>query len=341
MRKNNQRSVTMRDVAILAGVSASTVSRVLSHSPSTVPISEETYKRVQEAVDSLGYHPNMTARSLRTQRTHMIAVMIADITNPFYHSIVRTIQDGARQRNYDVIIANTDHKQEYELRFCEAMMRRPVDGIIMVPYHLTDDDLDHLLQNINAEIVVLGDNIHHPAVDIVHADDELATYEAVRWLIQQKRHRRIAFLHVADTNPGERRKRGYENALREAGIALVPDYIQLGDWSVESGEQAIQNLFALPKPPTALFACNDHMAIGALNQALEMKLHVPRDIAIVGFDNIPATTLVRPKLTSVAQHPVEIGNLLLQSLFERINQVHASPRRVMASKLELIVRDTT
>ncbi len=331
----------MRAVAKLAGVSQSTVSRVLSQSPSNVPISEKTFKRVYEAIDALGYHPNMTARSLRTQRTHMIAIMIADITNPFYHSITRTIQDAARQHSYDVIIANTDHLQEYERRFCDAMMRRPVDGIIMMPYHLSDDDIDQLLEYTGAEIVVLGEHVHHPGVDVVHADDELATYEAIRWLIEEKHHQRIGFIHVPDTKPGERRIRGYEHALHDTGVELVPEYIQAGDWSVESGEQALQNLLALPTPPTALFACNDHMAIGALNRALDLSLRIPQDIAIVGFDNIPATALVRPKLTTIAQHPVEIGNLMAQALFERIEQVHTNPQRVLASKMELIVRDST
>ncbi len=331
----------MRDVAKLAGVSQSTVSRVLSQSPSTIPISEQTFKRVYEAINALGYHPNMTARSLRTQRTHMIAVMIADISNPFYHSITRTIQDVARQHSYDVIIANTDHMYEYERRFCDAMMRRPVDGIIMMPYHLTDDDINQLLEYTGADIVVLGEHIHHPGVDVVHADDELAAYEAVSWLIKEKHHRRIGFIHVPDTKPGERRKRAYNRALKDAGLIFLSEYIQFGDWSVESGEQALQNLMALPIPPTALFACNDHMAIGALNRALDMNLRIPEDIAIVGFDNIPATTLIRPKLTTIAQHPVEIGNLMVQALFERIEQVHTSTQRVMASNMELIVRDST
>src|SRR5438552_1702048 len=168
-RKPVQRSssaVTMRDVAKLAGVSQSTVSRVLSKTPSLVPISDETTKRVFEAVDQLGYYPNLTARSLRAQQTNMIAIMIADISNPFYHSIVRTVQDIARKRHHDVLIANTDHSKEYETAFCEAMMRRPVDGIVMVPYHLTDEEIDHLLRRTGAKIVALATHLSHPQVDV-------------------------------------------------------------------------------------------------------------------------------------------------------------------------------
>src|SRR3954463_11050370 len=143
-RRNKVRtpSVTLHDVAKLAGVSQSTVSRVLSKTPSLVPISEETSQKVLDAVDQLGYFPNLTARSLRVQQSYMIAIMIADISNAFYHSIVRTVQDIARQHHYDVLIANTDQIYENETHFCEAMMRRPVDGVIMVPYHLSDDEID-------------------------------------------------------------------------------------------------------------------------------------------------------------------------------------------------------
>lgn len=336
-----QRPVTMRDVARLAGVSQSTVSRVLSDAASSIPISEETYRKVYDAVQQLGYYPNVTARSLRRQRTEMIAIMIADISNPFYHSMVRAVQDEARHHQYDVLIASTDHLHENEIHFCEAMMRRPVDGIIIVPYHLATADIEQLMTRTGAKIVVLGDDVLLPTVDALHNDDERATYEAVRWLIDVKGHRRIGFVDVPEARPGARRKRGYQRALSDAGIALDPAYIHAGDWSVESGEDAAAALLALPDPPTAIFACNDHMAIGVLNEALDQDLRIPEDLAIVGFDNIPATTLVRPRLTTVAQYPVEIGALLARALFERIEGVYADERRVFASRLELIERETT
>src|SRR5689334_8870598 len=127
---------TMHDVARLAGVSQSTVSRVLNQNLTSVPISEETRQKIQEVVKDLGYEPNMHARSLRTQRTQMIAVMIGDISNAFYHPIVRTIQDVAGTRDYDVLISNSDHIYEHEQRFLDTLLRRPVDGIIMAPHCL-------------------------------------------------------------------------------------------------------------------------------------------------------------------------------------------------------------
>lgn len=332
----------MRDVAKLAGVSQSTVSRVLSQQTSSIPISEETYEKVHAAVESLGYYPNVTARSLRTQRTHMIAIMIADISNPFYHFITRTVQDVAAHHNYDVIISNTAHLQEYEKRFCETLMRRPVDGIILVPYHLTDDDIDQLLQRTGAAIAVLGRHITHPGVDVVSADDETATYEAVRWLIEEKGHHKIGLIGASPTfSVSIRRQRGYERALQEAQIPITSPWIQTGDFTHESGYQAMQTLLSLRQHPTAVFACNDTMAIGALNAVLDAGKRVPEDIAIVGFDNIPAASYIRPTLTTVAQYPVELGQKLADALFERIEETYIGEQRRFNVPCELIIRQST
>ncbi len=339
--KNSARTVTMRDVAKQAGVSLSTVSRVLSQKPTGIPITEETRQKIYSAIETLGYHPNMTARSLRTQRTNMIAVMIADLSNPFYHFIVRAVQDVARQYKYDVLIANTDHLTENEQHFCEAMMRRPVDGIIMVPYHLTAEAIGKLVERTGAHVVMLGQHIDHPAVDVVDADDEQATFDAVQWLIRHKNHQRIGFIGVPDTRPGERRLRGYLNAMKSADLIIVAEYLQAGDWTVESGMEAMRKLLTLPHRPTAVFACNDHMAIGALNVALDMQLRIPEEVAIVGFDNIPATILIRPKLTTIDQFPTEVGKKLAKALFDRIEGVYTGPRRVFEWTLALIEREST
>jgi LacI family transcriptional regulator len=178
----------MRDVALAAHVSQSTVSRVLSPSSSSskVPISEETQKRVLAVVEKLGYHPNQYARSLRGKKNFMIGMLIADISNPFYHPMVRAVQDVASEYHYSVIIANSDHLREKELLFCESLLRRPVDGAVMIPYHLDDDDFHGLMMRTGMAIAAVGNHIQHPDVDIAFADDAKASYEAVRWLIEPR-----------------------------------------------------------------------------------------------------------------------------------------------------------
>jgi transcriptional regulator with XRE-family HTH domain len=174
-RQARKRAVTMRDVAKLANVAQSTVSRVLSGGGNGIPISEETRQRVMEAVETLGYYPNLYAGSLRGQKTYMIAMMVADIANPFYHPMVRAVQDVAHAHRYDVMISNTDHMQEGEILFVESVIRRPVDGVIAGPYHLTDADFERMITRTGVAVVALGQHVTCPQVDTVFGDDEQAS----------------------------------------------------------------------------------------------------------------------------------------------------------------------
>lgn len=339
-RKRTQ-TVTMRDVARQANVSQSTVSRVLSATSSKVPISEETRVKVMEVIDALGYRPNQFARSLKGRKVHMIGMVIADISNPFYHSMVRAVQDIAFHHHYDVVIANSDHTREKELLFCESILRRPVDGVIIIPYHLTDEDLEALIARTGVVVSAVGEHIHHPDVDVTFANDAKATYEAIQWLIQSRGHQRIAMISANHEFPVIKRRYGaYQQALTDAGLPVRDDYLVEGDWSVESGTAAISHLMALPEPPTAVFAAADTMAIGALEGALDLGLRVPEDVAIIGFDNIPVASWVRPRLTTIAQYPDQMGYHLANSLFERLAGQYTGTSRRFEVPCKLIVRES-
>jgi DNA-binding LacI/PurR family transcriptional regulator len=286
-----------------------------------IPIGEETRQRVLQAIRDLDYQPNQHARSLRGQRTQLIAMMIADISNAFYHPMVRAVQDVAHQHGCDVIVANSDHLHHNEFHFCESLIRRPVDGVILVPYHLTEQDLDRLIANTGVAVAVLGQHINHPLIDTVYGNDDEATLETIRWLIQEQGHQRIGFIGVAGDFAAIRRRYGaFQQALGEAGLALPGSYIEHGDWSYESGYRAMLKLLVLPQRPTAVFACNDLMALGAMAASHEMGLSIPDQIAIVGFDDIPSASWVCPRLTTVAQYPTEMGRLLATALLERIEE---------------------
>jgi LacI family transcriptional regulator len=334
-------AVTMRDVAKLANVSQSTVSRVLSGATDLIPIGEETKARVLDAVKQLGYYPNLHAGILRGQKTQMISVMIADIGNAFYHPLVRSIQDVARNNQYDVMIANTDHMLEGEQHFCQSIVRRPVDGVIVVPYHLTDTDFADLIDRTGVAVAAMGQHIHHPQVDTVFGSDDVSVYEAITWMIRQRGHQRIAFIGVTEAfAAGARRRLAYEQALDRAGLVAPASYVQIGDWSTESGEQAMHALLSLDEPPTAVFACNDLMALGALEAASQRGLRIPQDVAVMGFDDIPPASWVRPRLTTVAQHPREMGFILAQALFERIQGEYEGPGRRFEVPCRLIERES-
>lgn len=336
------RPPTMRDVARLAGVSQPTVSRVLNNAPSTIQVSQETRERVLAAVKELKYRPNMTARSLRTQQTQMIALMIADISNAFYHPIVRVVQDIARQHDYDVIIANSDHRLDNERHFLEAVTRRPVDGVIMVPIHLTDEDIDRFITLTATPVVVIGIQIKHPQVDVVWADDEKATFEAVRWLIRERGYSQVGFVGVQDVYPpGPRRWRGYKQALESTGIAVEPEFVSFdGDFTLESGRRAARRLLTQRNWPPVLFAVNDLMAIGLILELQDAGYSVPDDIAVMGFDDIPEASIIRPHLTTMAQTPVDIGQKLATALFDRIEGRVTGSQRILECPCHLVPRQS-
>lgn len=332
---------TMHDVARLAGVSQSTVSRVLNENMSHIPISEETKQKILNAVEQLGYQPNMIARSLRTQRTQMIAVMIGDISNAFYHPIVRAVQDVARTRDYDVLISNGDHLYENELRFLNTVLRRPVDGVIMAPHRLKTEDLDKFIQRSHIPVVALGAQVEHPLVDVVGGTSEPATYEAVTWLIKEKGHQRIGFMSVVDDMPpGPARLRGYERAMEDAGLPIEQDFIQKVEFTMEGGQRAMGIFLQQAQPPSAIFAANSLMAIGAIMTARQAGARVPDDFSIMGFDDIPEALIVRPPLTVVARDLARIGHHITQILFERIEGEVLGQGRFFQSEWKLVERES-
>ena len=341
---NNQKQnkpPTMRDVAILAGVSQPTVSRVLNQKDTTIPISDETRMKVIAAIDALGYRPNMHARSLRTQQTQLIAVLVADITNSFYPQIARSIQQVARQQGYDVMISNSDHVYENEQQFCETIIRRSVDGIILVPTHLTEDDLHELYRETNTPIAVLGQHVDHPHIDVVYGDDERGIYDITTWLIEKKAHRTLGYVGVSNGfPPGERRRRGFLRAIGNANLTVFPEHLLESDFTLEGGKQIGRYLTSLSSLPTALVVANDMMALGIMLTLQDNGIRIPEDIAIVGYDNIPETTIIRPTLTTLEQNSAEIGYTLVDLLFERIENPSLPSRRIKIPT-NLVIRNST
>lgn len=333
---------TMYDVAKRAGVSQPTVSRVLNHNDTTVQISDETRQRVMAAVEELGYRPNVLARSLRTQRTQTIALMIADLSNGFYHPIARAVLDVAHNRGYEVLISNSDHLYENEKQFCKVVSRRSVDGVIMVPIHLTEADLDEYFGKTQIPMAVLGNHLRYENLDMVYVDDEQATYEAILWMINERGYRDFGFIGVTeDLPPGLRRYQGFLRALRESGITFDERYLVHSDFTMEGGAGAARSLISQGKLPRALYVVNDLMAIGTILTLQEAGYRVPEDVAVLGFDNIPEARIVRPMLTTIAQNPCDIGLKLATALFDRIQDPNIAGKRLFESEYALIVRDST
>ena len=339
---SNTNNPTMSDVAKLAGVSASTVSRVLNDSHSHIPISDKTRQRVMDAVEKLGYQTNMIARSLRTQKTQMIAVMIGDISNAFYHPIVRAIQDVALTYDYDVLISNGDHLYENENRFLQSVLRRPVDGVIMAPHRLSTDDLDDFINRSQIPVVAIGAQTNHPMVDVVGGTSEPATYDAISWLIHEKGHRDIGFIGVKDDMPpGPPRLAGYRRAMEEANLPVKEENIHKVEFTMQGGREAMTNILQQESLPTAFFACNSLVAIGAIKVAQEQGYSIPDDFSIIGFDDIPEAGIVSPSLTVISRDLPKIGTLVAELLFERIDDKVDANGRFFQSEWQLIEREST
>lgn len=337
MDKNNPKRPTQADVARLAGVSQAMVSYVLTNN-TTVSIPDETRLRIQEAVRALGYIPNSTARNLRINRTYTVASIIPDITNPFYPEFERGIQDVTEQHGYDLIMYNTDGDAAKEAKALHTVQQARADGIIGVFFHMTAKDLFPLLKmNIPVVRLEAGPKAtgSYP-LDNLYADNIAAAKSAVSYLIGRG-HVRIGML-TGSGGPAEARLLGYRQALIERGLPVDEALICSCPFTEEGGHAATQTLLSLPSPPSAIFAANDVIALGALIAAREANIRVPEGLAIMGFDDISMGRLVIPPLTTVAIHKVRMGRRAAEMLLERLQNPDPMSGRCEEIPFDLIIR---
>ncbi len=329
---------TLRDVARRAGVSTATVSYVLN---GTRPVSPEVEARVWEAVAALQYRPNRVARGLRRKRTHVLGLIVPDSANPFFAEIARGLEDLSFAHDYSLILCNSDGDPVKEQRYLGVLIEQQVDGIALVsagatPAHLT------ILQQRGIPFVVVDRELSGLAADCVLADNFQGGYLATRHLLERG-HRRIACITgPSDLTPSADRVRGYRQAMAEVGIEPLEDWVCRGDFRAESGYHAARFFLQLSPSirPTAIFACNDLMAIGAMRAIGEAGLSIPQDIALVGFDDIVLAAYVIPPLTTVAQPTYEMGRVAGELLLRRIQDRARPPTRHLLP-VRLIVRRST
>lgn len=334
---------TQRDVARAAGVSQTVVSYVLND-VRDVALHPDTRKRVLAAIAELGYVPNHTARSLRSRRTRTIAAIIPDITNPFYPAFIRGVQDVARAQHHDVLAFNSDGDRSLELDSLQAARRASVDGIVMTRFFVTLDDLVPLLER-GTPITLLSDPVNdevpdHLPLDTASISGNDAAFELVSYLID-KGHNRIAMISgTASTPPRDARVQGYRQALESHHLPLEEVLIRGGDFTESGGYEAMREILQLDPRPTAVFASNDLMAMGALLACREQGLRVPDDIALAGFDDIPAARLVQPPLTTVDQHAHATGHRTAELLLSRLSGEYTGPPRHEPLGFALVPRES-
>ncbi|AZR73753.1 LacI family transcriptional regulator [Anoxybacter fermentans] len=330
-------SVTIKDIAKEANVSTTTVSRVLNNKPD---VSDKTKKKVLEVINKLGYNPNGIARGLVLQKTYTIGLIIPDICNPFFPEVARGIQDKARQLGYSVIFYNTDNNKQREKEAIDLLKSKQVDGIILSLSMSNKEELDKLEEE-NFPVVQIDRKIPGSIFPTVTIDNILSAYNATKYLIELG-HKYLA--HITGnlgTKTGQDRLEGFKQALKEFNLDYKDEYILEGDYSKESGYKQMKTLLTQKKRPTAVFAANDLMAIGAYEAIFDYGLKIPEDISIIGHDDIDIASIIRPGLTTMTQPKYKLGQIAAEMLIKRIEGLESDNQQEVVLNTELIVRDST
>jgi LacI family repressor for deo operon, udp, cdd, tsx, nupC, and nupG len=292
---------TIQDVATELGLSVATVSRALTKPELLKP---ETRNRVLEVVERLNYRPNLIARGLRTQKTKLIFVVVPRLS-PFFLDVLRGAQGAAEAQGFSVLMGHTERSGDQESAFIDQVLSQRADGIILV----TSSDTERLAarQGRLPPMVAALDGVDGHDLPTVRVDNEAAADEATTYLINLG-HRRIAHIGgPAGMNMADRRRIGFERAMRRAGLNPDTYGVECGDFSLDFGEQATARFLAAPTPPTAIFAANDEMAVGALLAIRRAGLKAGRDVSVVGFDDQRIASLYEPSITTVHVPTAELG----------------------------------
>ena len=327
--------VTQKDVAEQANVSTTTVSHVINQ---TRFVSEELCERVHRAMEDLDYQPNAIARSLRRRRTEQIGVILPDIAYPFLAEVARGIEDAGYRLGYNVVFCASHQEREKELACLDLARTKQVDGIVLLGAGPGSRDLRALVKQ-GTPIVSCNRRFDDVQMDSVTADNGPAGLEATRHLISLGHHR-VGCIAGRDDIPISRlRLDGYRSALKELGMPIRERWIVHDDFGNRGGYDAMNQLLDLPEPPTAVFACNDLMAMGAICAASKRRRRVPEDVAIIGCDDIALAAFTNPSLSTMALPKHELGSRAVELLVKRIQDGNRAVERHVLP-VRLVVRDS-
>jgi len=337
MISKNSNISTIKDVAEKAGVSTTTVSHVINK---TRFVSDDLAKRVGDAVRELDYQPSGLARSLRTKASGTIGIVIPDSTNPFFAEVVRGIEDYCYEHGYSVFLCNSDGAPDKEYHHLKLLREKGVDGFVLVSAGDDRESLE-LLDKGKIPKVIIDRQVESINTDSVLIDNFKGGYMATIHLLELGHTRIGCITGPSQVTPSGQRLEGFNQALLEHGIVIDDEMVVTGDFRSKSGGECLRRLMQAKEPPTAVFACNDIMAIGALAAARDLGYEVPDQLSIVGFDNIDMASLVIPKLTTIAQPTHELGETAAKLLLQRILKgTHKEDVRIILEPT-LVIRDSS
>ncbi len=329
--------VTIDDIARIAHVSKATISRVLNDKKG---VGAETRVRVKQIIDELEYKPNLLARGIATAKTKTIGVIIPDITNPFFPALIKSIEDYFSKKNYTVILCNTDSNSEKEMQSISTCIAKRVDGVLLASSVDEPSQMHSLLKKYNLPCVLIDRGVQGFDADArVFVDNEYSVFLATSQLIKSG-NRQIAFISgPAAISTSRERINGYLEALKQFNIPFDENLLYYGDYTMESGYRAVECLIQ-KQPFPALIAANDVMAIGAIKKLKQLKLRIPEDVEIIGYDNIQISELVEPTLSTVEQPVYAVGQTASEILLSIINGVTIKERSIRM-EAHLILREST
>jgi LacI family transcriptional regulator len=331
-------TMTLKELGRMAGVHPSTVARVLNDDPRQ-RVSQDVRQRIVALAHEYGYEPNHLARSLRTKRSFVVGTAIPDIANPFFAILFRGIEDALAARGYSVILANTDDEPEREQRGIAMLRGRQVDGLLLATARRVDPAIEALTAA-GFPFVLVNRHTDPIMPNAVVPDDFTGASAAVEHLIALG-HRRIAHISGADKmSTGHTRRQGYEATLRRHGLLLDADLLAEGSYREPGGYDAMRRLLDLPERPTAVFAVNDLAAAGAMRAVQEAGLEVPRDLSIVGFNDLSSALSTARALTTIRLPLHAMGMAAAERLLMLLRGEEVGPEPVVIP-VELVVREST
>ncbi|MFB5663911.1 catabolite control protein A [Alteribacillus sp. HJP-4] len=330
-------NTTIYDVAREAGVSMATVSRVVNGNPNVKPA---TRKKVLDAIERLGYRPNAVARGLASKKTTTVGVIIPDISSIFFAELARGIEDIATMYKYNIILCNSDQNKEKEIHLINTLLEKQVDGILFMGGEITEEHVEQFKRS-PVPVVLAATLDEQREIPSVNIDYYQAAFDAVTELMDAG-HNKVGMVSGSLEDPvnGFQKFSGYKKAHEEKEKEFDEGLVAVGDYTYDSGIEAVQRLMDHAEPPTAIFAATDEMALGVIHGLQDKGINVPEDVEVVGFDNTRLSTMVRPTLTTVVQPMYDIGAVSMRLLTKYMNKEEVSDEVVVLPH-RLEYRDST
>lgn len=327
---------TMKDVARLAGVSTSTVSHVINKNRF---VSESIADKVNAAVEQLNYAPSALARSLKLNQTRTIGMLLTASSNPFYSEVVRGVERSCYERGYSLILCNTDGDAERMNRSLETLLQKRVDGLLIMCTENHRPSKDAISRYPSLPIVMMDWSPFEGSIDVIQDNALLGGEMATDYLIRLGYSRIACITGPLDKTTAQERLNGYRQAMKKAGLEILPGYEVSSDFEFGGGLVAMEQLLMLPEPPHAVFASNDAMAVGVYQALYQRGLRVPDNVAVVGYDDIQLAQYLMPPLTTIHQPKDSLGELAVDALLHRLQEPESEPQ-VLVLTPELVVRQS-